>query len=120
MARTITVAGSSSPAPKSVVFHASADNATVTNYQLDIYASGADPATATPVATANLGKPAVDAIGDVNVIRPLSLRRPCRRSCRRRSAISSGGTSRSAAVRRYRWSDQSKPIAMLRSQRRAF
>ena len=40
------------------MFTASADHATnVTSYRLDVFTSTANPNTATPVATANLGKP---------------------------------------------------------------
>ena len=67
---TITVtAGTTSP-PTGVVFQASSDHATlVTRYELRIYAAGSDPATATPVATSDLGKPTPDASGDITVDR---------------------------------------------------
>ncbi len=46
------------------------DHATlVTSYELRIFASGADPNTATPIATSDLGKPAPDASGDITVDR---------------------------------------------------
>jgi len=64
----ITVAATS--APTGVVFHASSDHATlVTSYELRIYPSGADPNTASAVATSNLGKPAPDGAGDITVDR---------------------------------------------------
>src|SRR5262249_39191440 len=47
--------------PTGVTFTASPDHATlVTSYELRIYASGADPNTATPIATSDLGKPTPD------------------------------------------------------------
>ena len=56
--------------PRLVVFHASADHATlVTSYRFDVFANGANPATATPIATSDLGKPAPDASGDITVDR---------------------------------------------------
>jgi len=53
--------------PKTVVFTASADNATVVSYVLDVFSNGADPNTATPIASSNLGKPAPDANNDISV-----------------------------------------------------
>ena len=51
--------------PTGVVFTASPDHATlVTSYELRIFASGADPNTATPIAKSNLGKPTPDANND--------------------------------------------------------
>lgn len=45
--------------PGLAVFGASPDHTTVTRYSLDIFTQGANPATATPMATQNLGKPPV-------------------------------------------------------------
>ena len=54
---TITVTAASSP-PTGVVFQKSLDHATlVTSYELRVFANGANPNTATPVAKVNLGKP---------------------------------------------------------------
>ena len=66
---TITVGTSTtSTAPTGVAFTASPDHATlVTYYELRIYASGADPSTATPIATSNLGKPTPDATNTITV-----------------------------------------------------
>jgi hypothetical protein len=56
--------------PKWVVFTASVDHATlVTKYVLKVYAAGANPATATPIATSDLGKPAPATSGDITVDR---------------------------------------------------
>lgn len=65
---SVTVTAASS-APRLVVFTASSDHAAVTRYVLEIFASGADPATATPVASSDLGKPAPDANNDITVDR---------------------------------------------------
>ena len=52
--------------PRLVVFTASSDHATnVTSYRFDVFTSTANPSTATPVATANLGKPAPAANNDI-------------------------------------------------------
>ena len=65
---TITVNPPTSSAPTGLVFTASTDHATlVTSYELRIYASGADPNTATPIATSNLGKPTPAANNDISV-----------------------------------------------------
>ncbi|MEN3336894.1 MAG: hypothetical protein V7647_570, partial [Acidobacteriota bacterium] len=67
---TITVATPVTTPPTGVAFQASADHATlVTSYELRIYASGANPATATPINASDLGKPAPDANGDITVDR---------------------------------------------------
>jgi len=56
--------------PRYVVFTASADHATnVTKYVFKVYPSGANPATATPVATSDLGKPTPASNGDITVDR---------------------------------------------------
>ena len=53
-----------------MVFAASTDHATkVTSYLLEIFANGADPNTATPVASSDLGKPAPATNGDITVNR---------------------------------------------------
>jgi hypothetical protein len=65
---TITVSTLTSTVPTGVIFTASPDHATlVTYYELRIYAAGADPNTATPIATSNLGKPTPDANNDITV-----------------------------------------------------
>jgi regulation of enolase protein 1 (concanavalin A-like superfamily) len=47
------------PLRKRAIFSASPDHAKVTRYNLDIFTAGANPATAAPIASQNLGKPAV-------------------------------------------------------------
>jgi hypothetical protein len=65
---TSTITVNASGIPTGISFQASADHATlVTSYRLDIYASGANPATATPVASMSLGKPTPDATGTITV-----------------------------------------------------
>ena len=49
---SVTVSTASSTAPTAIVFAASADHSTnVTSYLLSVFTQGANPATATPVAT---------------------------------------------------------------------
>jgi regulation of enolase protein 1 (concanavalin A-like superfamily) len=70
-ARSITVnAGGTSTAPTAVSFSASSDHASnVTSYMLKVFASGANPSTATPVATSDLGKPTPDGSNTITVDR---------------------------------------------------
>ena len=95
----ITVGAVSAPL-RYAVFHASADHATlVTSYRLNVYASGANPATATPIKTANLGKPTPDANGDIKVdelsfFTGLAVGNYVATV----SAIGSGGSTQSAAI----------------------
>jgi regulation of enolase protein 1 (concanavalin A-like superfamily) len=95
----ITVTAVLAP-PRAVEFTASVDHDTlVTSYQLDIFASGADPNTATPVASVNLGKPTPDASNTITVdesafftaLAPGSYQATV-------SSIGDGGSSRSGAV----------------------
>ena len=52
------------------MFVASSDHATnVTNYVLKIFAPTVNPATATPLASSDLGKPAPSANGEISVDR---------------------------------------------------
>jgi hypothetical protein len=68
---TITVSQATSTAPTGVVFTASPDHvALVTSYELRIYAAGANPSTATPIATSNLNKPTPNASNDITVDLP--------------------------------------------------
>ena len=67
---TVTVSVTTTSPPRLVVFGASTDHATnVTSYLLEVFASGANPNTATPVATSNLGKPAPAANNEITVDR---------------------------------------------------
>jgi regulation of enolase protein 1 (concanavalin A-like superfamily) len=57
-ARSITVTGATMPTR--AAFVPSSNHATsVTSYRLDIFTAGANPSSATPMATQNLGKPAI-------------------------------------------------------------
>jgi hypothetical protein len=55
--------------PAVIVFTISAGHALVKNYRLDIYAAGANPSVAVPIATTDLGKPSPDTSGDATVDR---------------------------------------------------
>jgi regulation of enolase protein 1 (concanavalin A-like superfamily) len=98
-ARSISVTGTTTTVPTAVAFHASADHAIVTSYRFDVFASGANPATATPVKTANLGKPTPNSSGDITV-NELALFTALAVGNYQATvtAIGSGGSSRSAAV----------------------
>ena len=67
---TVTVSNPSSSAPATVMFTASSDHASnVTSYLLKVFTQGANPDTATPVATSDLGKPTPAANNDITVDR---------------------------------------------------
>ena len=66
---SVTVSAAVVSGPRGVAFTASADHAAVTRYVLKIFGAGANPATATPVAASDLGKPAPDSNGDITVDR---------------------------------------------------
>ena len=64
----VTVGSTTTSPPRYVVFQKSADHDTlVTSYRLNIFAGGANPATATPLSTISLGKPTPNASGDIQV-----------------------------------------------------
>ena len=96
-ARTITVGGAATQ--RNAVFSASPDHdSLVSSYLLEIFAAGANPATATPIATQNLGKPAVvngeitaDVTSTINGLSPGNYQATV-------SAVGSGGSSRSGAA----------------------
>jgi len=58
-ASSVSVTVTAPRRPSTAVFVPSTDNASVTQYVLDVFLSSSDPATATPVATQDLGKPPV-------------------------------------------------------------
>jgi regulation of enolase protein 1 (concanavalin A-like superfamily) len=66
---TATITVGAAPPPTAVMFQASTDHAIVTSYLMQIYANAADPNTATPVASSDLGKPAPGTNGDISVNR---------------------------------------------------
>jgi regulation of enolase protein 1 (concanavalin A-like superfamily) len=91
---------SSSTAPRLVVFTASTDHATtVTSYLLEVFAAGANPSTATPAATSNLGKPTPASNGDITVDRAAFFSGlPPGSYLATVTAIGLGGLTRSAGV----------------------
>jgi predicted phage tail protein len=93
----ITVSAASS-LPRSLVFTASTDHATlVTSYTMDVFASGANPSTAVPVRTQNLGKPA-PVNGDITVdIASLVQGLPAGSYFLTVTAVGSAGSTRSTA-----------------------
>jgi chitinase len=100
-ARSLTVTGTPTPtpAPTAVVFRASADHSQVTSYRLDVFASGANPATATAVVSSDLGKGTPDANGDITVNRSAVFSALAAGSYQATvTATGAGGSSRSAAV----------------------
>lgn len=96
---TVQATTSSTP-PRSVVFTASTDHTTkVTSYLLEVFASGANPSTAAPVASSNLLKPAPAANGDITVDRATFFSGLAPGNyIATVSAIGSGGRTRSASV----------------------
>jgi hypothetical protein len=71
-AATVTVTVNNAPAgpPTTVIFQKSADHDNgVTSYMFEVFANGANPNTATPLVTSDLGKPAPAANGDITVDR---------------------------------------------------
>jgi regulation of enolase protein 1 (concanavalin A-like superfamily) len=96
---TVNAGAPPPPPPRAVVFHASADDSIVTSYRFDVFASGADPNTATPIATADLGKPAPDANGDITSDQSALFNALAAGNYLATvTAVGSGGSGRSAAV----------------------
>jgi regulation of enolase protein 1 (concanavalin A-like superfamily) len=82
--------------PSQAAFTASPDHATVTSYRLDIFLAGTDPATATPKAAKDLGKP-TPVNGDITVDITSTLQPLVAGSyIATVTAISPGGSTRSA------------------------
>jgi regulation of enolase protein 1 (concanavalin A-like superfamily) len=94
---SITVLTGTTMPPTKVVFQASTDHAIlVLSYGLDVFANGANPSTATPIATSNLGKPTPDANNDITVDRATFFSALAAGNyIATVSAIGSGGSSRS-------------------------
>jgi hypothetical protein len=94
----ITINAVLSP-PRLLVFQKSVDHAAVTSYLLEVFAAGANPATATPIATSNLGKPTPAANGDITVDRATFFAALAPGSYQATvSSINANGRSRSAPV----------------------
>jgi hypothetical protein len=95
---TVTV-GTSTPVPvRQVVFNASVDHAIVTSYLLEVFPSTANPATATAMASSDLGKPTpianvitVDRSTFLNNLAPGNYLITV-------ASVGAGGKSRSAAI----------------------
>jgi hypothetical protein len=96
---TVTVGAATTP-PRLVAFTASTDHANgVTRYVLEIFAAGANPATATPVTTSDLGKPAPATNNEITVDRSTFFQALAVGSYQATvRAEGPGGSSRSAAV----------------------
>jgi regulation of enolase protein 1 (concanavalin A-like superfamily) len=97
---SVTTPGGSTT-PKQVAFAASSDHSTsmVTGYRLEIFAASADPSTATPIATSDLGKPTPATNGDITVDRATFFSTLATGTYQATvSAYGSGGTSRSTPV----------------------
>jgi hypothetical protein len=96
-ARSVTVTAAQQQ--RSAIFSPSPDHDSLVNsYLLEVFAAGANPGTASPIATQNLGKPAVvngeitaDVTATINALSPGSYQATV-------SAVGSGGSSRSAAA----------------------
>jgi regulation of enolase protein 1 (concanavalin A-like superfamily) len=67
---TITVTAAGGEPPTAVVFQASTDHEIVTSYQVDVFAQGANPDTATPIATTDIGRPAPNASNEISAAIP--------------------------------------------------
>jgi regulation of enolase protein 1 (concanavalin A-like superfamily) len=100
VANAVTVTTTTTSPPRAVVFQASADHATlVTRYELRIFVSGANPLTATPLVTSDLGKPTPASNGDITVDRATVFSAlAVGNYVAAVSAIGSGGTSTSTEV----------------------
>jgi len=97
-ARTVTVNAAPPPTSAHAVFTASVDDSMVTRYVLDIFASGADPNTATPIRTQDMGKPPI-VNGDCNVdITQTYSALPAGSYISTVSAVGSSGSSRSTST----------------------
>jgi chitinase len=87
--------------PKTVMFGASPDHSTtlVTSYLLEVFANGANPLTATPVSSSDMGKPTPAANNDISVDRATFFAAlPTGTYVATVSAIGPGGKGSSAAL----------------------
>jgi hypothetical protein len=66
---SVTVSNLAAVTPTTVLFQKSPDHDSIslTGYRLEVFANGANPATATAIASANLGKPTPQTNGDISV-----------------------------------------------------
>jgi hypothetical protein len=86
--------------PRLVVFGASVDHGTnVASYLLEVFAPGADPGTATPLVSSDLGKPTPDANNDITADQStLFTNLPVGNYLATVTAIGPGGRTRGAGV----------------------
>jgi len=96
----VTVNVVASGVPSTVSFQKSADHATlVTYYLLEVFAAGANPSTATPIAALNLGKPTPAADGSITLNESAFFSALAKGSyIATVSAVGSGGKGRSLQV----------------------
>jgi chitinase len=95
----VTVSAPSGTVPRAVAFTASPDHATVTSYLFEVFAAGANPATATPVGSSDLGRPSPASNNEITVDRATFFSGlPTGTFIATVTAISPGGRSRSASV----------------------
>jgi regulation of enolase protein 1 (concanavalin A-like superfamily) len=97
---TVTVSTTStSTSTKRVAFTASVDHATVTSYLLEVFPSTANPATATAIASSDLGKPTPSGTNEIVVDRTTFLNNLAPGSYLITVAsVGAGGKSRSTAI----------------------
>jgi regulation of enolase protein 1 (concanavalin A-like superfamily) len=97
---TVSATTATTGAPRLVSFTASADHATnVTSYLFEVFAAGANPATAVPVVSSNLGKPTPDSTQTITVDRSaLFSALAVGNYVATVTAIGPGGRTRSAAI----------------------
>jgi YVTN family beta-propeller protein len=77
------------------VFEPSADSSLVTRYRLDVFLQGSDPATASPVATQDLGKPPIVNGESTADITPTTASLPAATYIATVTAVASSATARS-------------------------
>ena len=96
---TVTVGAAPSSAVKVAFTTSAGDAALASEFVLDFFAAGANPATATPVKRQSLGKPALDAAGTATVDITTAFNTLAAGTYQATvSAIWSGGTARSSSV----------------------
>jgi regulation of enolase protein 1 (concanavalin A-like superfamily) len=97
---SVTVQSATAGPPRAIVFTASSNHATaVTSYTLKVFAASANPATATPIATSNLGKPTPASNGDITVDRATFFSALAAGSYKATvTAVGPGGQTQSAAI----------------------
>jgi hypothetical protein len=100
---SVTVAPVATSPPTGIVFTASPDDATVSSYRLDVFPTGADPNTASPLSSFDAGHPPRDANGEITVSAPLLF-----------SALAPGNYQLTVSAVNAAGSGRSAPIAFTR------